>query len=136
MSAEQVFSNAKFQANAWNGSAYVTDIKLNIGSETLDATTMGASTRKHKAGLLDWSLDVTFLYDKSTSGPEANLYALVGTTSCIEFRPINECSTAKNPEFSAVATLESLPIGAGIGALLPITARWNAYSCLSRASSS
>lgn len=136
MANEQLFTNAKFQANAVDVSAYVTDISLNYGSESLDATTMAGTARKHKGGVTDWSFDITFLYDKSTSGPEANLFALVGTTACYEYRPINVCSSANNPTFSGVGTLTTLNHGGAYGNLLSLTAKVEAYGAITRASSS
>ncbi len=97
---------------------------------------MGNATRKHKGGVLDWSIDLSFLYDKSTSGPEAILFSLVGTTSCVEYRPVNVCSSANNPIYSGIATLENMPVGGGYGTMLKMSVKFNAYGTLSRASSS
>lgn len=136
MANEQVFSNAMFWVNNKDLSAYVTDITMNLASESLDATTMGAGYRKHKGGVLDYSFDLSFMYDKSTSGPTATLYSVLGTTSCVEFRPINACSSVSNPSYFAVVTLETLPLGGSYGSLLKTTCKFNGFSCLQMASSS
>ena len=136
MASEQVFTNAFFWVNNSDLSAYVTDITMNLASESLDATTMGRGYRKHKGGVLDYSFDITFMYDKSTSGPTQKLYASLGTTSCVEFRPINACSSVNNPSYFAIVTLETLPLGGAYGTLLKTTAKFNGFSCLQMASSS
>ena len=136
MANELVFTNAFFQVGTKDLSAFVTDITLNLASESLDATTMGAGYRKHKGGVLDYSFDVTFMYDRSTSGPTAVLYGVIGTTSCVEFRPNNACTSVNNPSFFSTVTLETLPLGGTFGELLKTTAKFNGFSCLQMASSS
>jgi len=136
MANEQVFTNAMLWVNGRDLSSYVTDVMLNLTSESLDATTMGAGYRKHKGGVLDYSFDVSFLYDRSTAGPTASLYSVLGTTSCVEFRPMNACTSVNNPSFFGIVTLETLPLGGAFGALLKTTCKFNSYSCLQMASSS
>ena len=136
MSSEIVFSNSKFQVNSLDLSAYVTDIVLNYGSESLDASVMGTATRKHKGGVKDWSIDVTMLYDCSTGGPEAILFGLEGTTACVEYRPINACTTEARPAYSGIATVFNGPIGGSYAGLLKYTVKCEAYGALTRATAS
>lgn len=136
MAAEVVFSNSKFEVNGIDLSAYVTDITLNYGSESLDASAMSTATRKHKGGVKDWSIDVTFLYDCSTGGPEARLFGLEGTTACVEYRPINACTTEARPAYSGIATMFNGPIGGSYGGLLKFTTKAQAYGTLTRATAS
>jgi hypothetical protein len=136
MANELVFTNAYLWVNGIDLSAYVTDITMNVASESLDATTMGRYYRKHKGGVLDYSFDISFMYDRSTGGPTTRLYPVIGTTSCVEFRAANACTSVNNPSFFAVTTLETLPIGGSYGTLLKTTAKFNGFSCLQMASSS
>ena len=136
MANELVFTNAYFWVNGTDLSAYVTDISMNVASESLDATTMGRYYRKHKGGVLDYSFDISFMYDRSTAGPTSKLYSAIGTASCVEFRAINACTSVDNPSYFAIVTLETLPIGGSYGALLKTTAKFNGFSCLQQASSS
>ena len=131
-----LFSSALFEVNAKSLSAYVTDISPNYGSEMLDETAMGDSTRIKKGGLKDWSFDVSYLYDQSTSAPEAILWSLVGTTVCVEYRDINVCSSANNPILSGIGIVENFNRGGTVGALLKATSRIVSAGTLSRASSS
>jgi len=136
MAYEVVYSNSKFQVNAADLSAYVTDITLNYASESQDVSVMGTATRKTKGGVKDWSIDVTFLYDCSTSGPEAILWALEGVTACVEYRPINACATESRPMYWGVATMFNGPIGGSYGGMLKFTTSAKAYGTLTRATAS
>ena len=136
MAYEVAFSNAKFEINAIDLSAYVTDITLNYGSESQDVSVMGTGTRKHKGGVKDWSIDITFLYDCSTAGPEARLWALEGVTACVEYRPINACTTESRPAYWGVGTVFNGPIGGSYGGMLKFTTKIEAYGTLTRATAS
>lgn len=136
MANEQNFSNAFFKVNAFDLSAYVTDLTLNYGSESLDVSTMGTLTRKHKGGVKDWSFDIGMAYDKSTSGPECLLFGLEGTTVCVEVRPVNVCSSANNPIYWGIGTLFNKPIGGAYGSFLKFNTSIASYGDLTRASSS
>jgi len=136
MMASQVATNAFFEVNNKQLSSYIKSVTPNYGSESQDATTMGQTTRINKGGLKTWSFDVDFLWDNSTGGPEATLWSLVGTTSCVAYRNFNICSTVINPEYSGIATLENLPTAAPLGSMLVMTAKFVSAGTLSRASSS
>lgn len=131
-----VATNAYFWVNGLDLSSYAKSVTVNRGSEAQDATTMGQTTRIMKGGLKTWSVDVQFLWDTSTGGPEASLWALVGTTSCVEYRNVNACSTVSNPSYSGVGTLTDLPTAANIGNMLTMNCKFVSAGTLSRASSS
>ena len=118
------FRNAKFEVNGTDLSDHVASVTLNYSSEMLDATAMGDTTRIHKGGLLDWSVDVTAHQDYTAADWDATLFTLVGTTACYEIRPQNICSTAINPIFSGIGILSAYqPVGGEVGTLLdsPVT---------------
>jgi hypothetical protein len=128
-------------AYVWiNGKDYSGDVKsatLNYSSEMLDATAMGADTRKKKGGLKNWSVDLEFHQDFTANHVGADMFALVGTTTCFELRPLNSCTTAINPSFSAVGVIDAAPpVGGGVGTLLETKTSIQSFSSLSRASSS
>ena len=103
----------------------------------LDETAMGDDTRINKGGLKTWSVDVNAHQDFAAARVGAALFALVGTTTCIELRPANTCSTAINPSFSGIAILEDFPpMAGGVGSLLDTTFKFASTGTLSRASSS
>ncbi|HAM40662.1 MAG TPA: hypothetical protein DCP69_04835 [Candidatus Omnitrophica bacterium] len=136
MAAEIVFSNALLAVNGIDLSAYVQDITLNYGSESQDVSVMGTGTRKHKGGVKDWSIDVKFLYDCSTGGPEARLFGLEGTSACVEYRPINACATEARPMFWGIGSIFNGPIGGSYGGMLQFTTKIASYGDLTRATAS
>lgn len=135
--ATLVLTNAFFQINATDLSDDVAEVGINFASEMADETAMGDTTRIRKGGLKDWSLDLTFHQDFAAGQVDATLFALVGTTACVEIRPVNVCSSANNPIYSGIAILESYPpISGRVGDLLDVRARMVSASALDRASSS
>lgn len=134
--SQLVATNSYVTVNGIDLSSYTKSVTLNYTSESQDATTMGQTTRKMVGGLLTWGLDVNLLWDKSTGGPEATLWGLVGTTSCWEFRPVNTCTTVINPSYSGVGTLLDRPTAAAIGTLVTMNIKVTNSGTLSRASSS
>ncbi|MCR4375678.1 MAG: hypothetical protein NUW22_12595 [Acidobacteria bacterium] len=131
-----VATNTFFWANGIDLSSYVTGVTFNRGSEGQDATTMGQTTRISKGGLKTWSFDVQFLWDNSTGGPEPTLWSLLGTTSCVEYRHQNACSSVNNPSYWGIASVLDLPQAAAVGAMLTVNAKFENAGTLSRASSS
>ena len=132
----KVFTNAFVEINGKNLSTYSPSISINYASEILDQTAFGDTTRSRIGGLFDWSFDMQFHYDCSTAGPEAVLWSLVGTTSCIEVRTVNVCSSANNPIYSGICVLDSFNYGGSVGGLLVASSKAMSVSALSRASSS
>ena len=134
------FTNAYLNVNGTDLSSHVAELTLNYSSEMLDETAMGDTNRVFKGGLKNWSIDCVFHQDFAAGGPDALLYPLVGTTSCVEIRPLNSCSTAINPSYSATAVLESYPpMGGAVGSLLDVSATFQPGGSspnLTRASSS
>lgn len=135
--ATVVYRNALFAVNGTDLSDDVSELTLNYSSEMLDETAMGDSTRIKKGGLKVWSVEATFHQDFAASQVDATLFSLVGTTTCIELRPSNACSSSSNPTFSGIAVLESYPpMGGGVGSLLDSKASFQCAGTLNRASSS
>lgn len=137
--ATVVYRNAYFWVNGVDFSADTEELGLTYSAELLDETAMGDDTRIKKGGLKNWSVDAGFHQDFTANHPggAGQLFSLVGTTTCIELRPLNSCSTAINPSFTGIAVLENFPpMGGKVGALLDVKCSFKAAGTLSRASSS
>lgn len=131
------FNNAKFQINATDLSAFLRAATLNYGTESLDDTNMGDTTRLAMGGLKTWSMDLTFTQDFVAAGVDGTLFNLVGTTACVELRPVNACSSANNPTYSGIGIIMSYPpLGGAVGTHLEAGVTIAAASTLTRASSS
>lgn len=132
-----VYRNAYLWINGVDYAADCAELSVTYSAEMLDETAMGDDTRIKKGGLKNWSIEATFHQDFSAAHVGANMFALVGTTTCIEVRPSNTCTTSINPSFSGIGILENFPpMGGGVGSLLDTKASFQSAGTLSRASSS
>lgn len=128
-----VYRNAMLLVGSVDMSQWVHDLTLNYSAEILDQTAMGNDTRVKKGGLFNWSIDVTFHQDETAAAVDATLFSLVGTTSCIEIRPQNSCSTVINPRYFGIGVLANYPpLGGGVGSLLDTKAQWQSAGTLGR----
>lgn len=131
--ATVVYRNAYCWINGVDLSDDVRELNLNFGSESLDDTAMGDTTRSHKGGLFDWSIGVTFHQDFASAQVDGTLWSLVGTTTCIEIRPLNSCTTTINPSFSGIGTLLTYtPMTGAVGSLLDVPADFQSAGALTR----
>ena len=131
--ATLAFTNASIIINTVDLSNDVASMTLNYNAESLDATAMGDTARKRKGGLFDWSIDVTFHQDFAAGQVDATFFALVGTTSCVQIKPVNAAASATNPRFGGTAVLESYPpLSGAVGSLLQATVRFVSAGDLSR----
>lgn len=98
---------------------------------------MGDDTRIKKGGLKNWKVTAKAHQDFTATHVGANLFALVGTTTCFELRPLNSCSTAINPSFVGIGILANAPpVTGAVGSLLDMSFVLESAGTLSRASSS
>lgn len=128
-----VLTNGKFQVNGTDLSAYTKSMTLNYSAEMQDKTAFGATSRARTGGLKSWSLDVTFNQDFASGAVDGTLWSLVGTTSCVEARPLNACSTTSNPIFSGIAVLDKYPpLSGNVGTIQEVKASWQSAGDLAR----
>lgn len=135
--ASSVFSNAFVSINGVDLSDRVKNVTLNYAADDIDDTNMGDTTRVHKAGLLDWSVEVEFAQDFASGEVDATLFSLVGASAvAVIVRPDNAAASATNPSFSGSAVLLSYPpIGGSVGELHTTSASFQAAGPLSRSTS-
>lgn len=132
-----VWRNAYFWINNVDYSFDIAELTLEYAAEMLDETAMGDDTRINKGGLKRWSVKAKAHQDFASAHVGANLFALVGTTTCIEIRRDNSCTTQLNPSFSGIGVLQDHPpFGGAVGSLLDMSFTIQSAGTLSRASSS
>ena len=131
-----VWRNAFLAINGTDYSTDVAELSLNYSSEMLDKTAMGNTSRIKVGGLKNWSAAAKFHQDLTSGHIGSVLFSLVGTTTCIEIRPNNSCSTAINPSYSGIAIPDSNSFGGAVGSLLDTVCNFQAAGDLSRTSSS
>lgn len=97
-------------------SADVEEITINYGAEVKDVSAMNsAAARNKRAGLKDWSVDVTFVQDYSAGRVNATLFPLVGANgTTVSIKGVaGTAASATNPRWYGTAILSTYPPLAG-----------------------
>ncbi len=132
--ASHVFYDAYCSINSVDLSDRVRSVTLNYGARQEDDAAMGDATEINLAGILQWSVSVTFKQDYAASEVDATLFPLVGAAAfAVAFRPTSSAVSATNPEFGGNATLASYPpMSGGWGDHHRVTAEFASAGTLSR----
>ena len=115
-----VIKNTLVQIDGVDLSNQVQSANLSINVELPDSTTMGATSRERIAGLLEWSVDVTFKQNFAASSVDAILSDLTGSSAFpILLRPESgDAVSATNPNYTGQVILETYqPIQGAVGDL-------------------
>lgn len=116
--ASFVLTDARVEINAVNLSPRVKGVTISYSKEIVEATAMGDTGRRRKAGLADWSADIEFYDDEAASQTMATLFGIVGTEVALKVRATSAAVSATNPEYRGSGMIESLPVLAGdVGAM-------------------
>lgn len=124
--AKIVLTNAKLLVNSVDLSSWVRQISIEYSAAEVESTAMGNAGQARLAGLLDWSMDVTFAQDFALTEVDATLFPLVGAAFfAIEARPVNTARTTTNPAYVGNGILPSYkPMGQKVGALAEATVKF------------
>lgn len=115
-------------------SDWVLSVTLPRGVESLDETTMGATTRIGKGGLKTWNVEVEFKQDFAAGGPDATLDPLVGTTATIIVRPTSAAVSATNPNYTGTGLITNYqPFGNSVGDLATCSVSIESAGTMTRA---
>ena len=121
--ATTVLDNAFVEFDSVDLSSYVRSVTLSYEAETGDDTAMGDETRSSLAGLKNWSVEVEFNQDYTSSAVDDTLFSKVGSSATLNIRPDAGNVSSTNPEYSASAVLTSYPpIGGSVGDVHTTTA--------------
>lgn len=123
-----MFSNGYIKLATVDLSAFCKSFTAPQRVAMLDDTAMGDTTSSQEPGLKDWTITAEFLTPFASSGPDATLAPLVGSTSAlaIELRAVNTTVSATNPKWTGSGVIESyeLPFGkVGDQQVLKVTIR-------------
>lgn len=116
-----IFSCAHLLLGGYDFSAQFTDLTVNRSSESLDSSTMGSLTRKHKAGVKDASITGKGFLNLGSSLMDPVIFGGVGTdatlaTAFVNGIPAVACSTAGGYGLTGVSVKDV--IGGSYGSLL------------------
>lgn len=104
--------------NSVDLSDHVREIQIQMSSEDLDATAMGAVSKAHTVGLRDDRIEVTFLQDYASGKVDATLSGLVGSSTGVTIvaKPTSGAVSTTNPSYTMSGLLfDYTPIDASVG---------------------
>ena len=134
--ASIVLTDAEFNHNSVDLSAYVKSVTINYEVETQDETAMGDTTRINIGGLKNWSLDLEVINDEAASAVAQTLFADVGVVRTVLVRPASSAVSTTNPNYTGSAILTSFsPVSGAVGDLNRSPLRYVCAGALSRATS-
>jgi hypothetical protein len=130
--ATKVYTNSQFLVNSVDLSSYLQELNVNYQAEMLDETAMGDLTRARIGGLKVWSFAAKMNDDFALAGPSNTIWNLVGCQTCVEWRPVNACSTAINPYYWGIAAVDGCPMGGSVGTLAQESITFQSAGVLTR----
>lgn len=134
--ASVVLTDAEFNWNSVDLSAFTKSVTVNYEAEMQDETAMGDTTRINLAGLKIWSMDVALINDEAASAVAQTLFADVGVSRTVLIRPSSAAVSATNPNYTGSGILQSVsPVSGSVGDLNQGSIRIVSAGALSRATS-
>lgn len=116
------YVSAVLLVDGYDLSGKVSQLDVNYGAETLDATTFGAGgTRIRKGGLLNGTVSGRGFWD-SSADPDNALFAKIGsdtTVTAIFPNGITEGSTGAGSGYAMKGVVGTYNIGGTVGELMP-----------------
>lgn len=119
--AVRMYGPKVFFAN-YDLTGHLTAANIDYGAESLDATTLDSTTRKHSGGLKTIGLGYSGFWDNgaSSSGPDAAFYNRIGTSNVpVTIAPAGSSDGARAFIFRSLNTQYS--VGGEVGQLMPFT---------------
>ena len=115
--AEIILKDAYISINSNVLSDHTNQVSITYEAETKDNTTFGDGARSNIAGLLNYSISVTFLQD--IAGIDAILFPLIGQSALpFEIRHTSASVGVGNPKYTGKAMINNYtPIGGSVGDL-------------------
>lgn len=116
----------------------VQSAQLMINGEALDASTMGSTWRRKKAGLKEWSVECQFVQDYAADEVDKTLNDMICVDGCsISVKPVlSDVAAETNPRYHGNVILTSYqPIGGGVGEVGTVPVTFEGTEDLTRATS-
>lgn len=109
-SGDQVFTDCFFSFDGVNLSAVIRSLGFPYESIMKDFTDTGSGgTMIEKGGFFQWSFTVEVNQNFADGTLDDVMWAKIGTTAAVVFRPANAAKSVDNPEFTALGTLRNWP---------------------------
>lgn len=116
--AKFILTDASVTYNAVDLSDHVESVEIDMSSEDVDLTAMGATSRQHAPGLRDDKVTINFFQDFATTKVDATISAMVGnqTGSSLVIKPTSSAVSSSNPSYTMTAiVLTYKPLSGKVG---------------------
>lgn len=123
--AKFVLTNPKIEVGGVDLSDHIASVTLNESYADVATTAFGDSAVTRIAGLGDHSVSLDFHEDFAATEVHATIAPLVGATTTVSVKPVNETTAATNPSFSMTALVTEWPLLSGaVGDLASASVTW------------
>lgn len=134
--AKFVLNNPEITINSVDLSDHVASVTLTENYAEVATTAFGSTAVTRIAGLGDHSISLDFHEDFAAAEVHATISPLIGATTTVTVKPVNETTTATNPEFSATVLVTEWPLLNGsVGDLASASVTWPVSGTITTATS-
>lgn len=134
--AKFVLTNPEITVNSVDLSDHVGSVTVTESYAEVATTAFGDTAVTRIAGLGDHSVSLDFHEDFASSEVHATIASLVGGTTTVTVKPVNETTTATNPSFSMTVLVTEWPLLNGaVGELASASVTWPVSGSVTTATS-
>lgn len=134
--AKFVLTNPEITVNSVDLSDHVGSVSITESYAEVATTAFGDTAVTRIAGLGDHSISLDFHEDFEASEVHATIAGLVGSTTTVTVKPVNETTSATNPSFSATVLVTEWPLLNGaVGDLASASVTWPVSGSITTATS-
>lgn len=134
--AKFVITNPEITIGGVDLSDHIASVTLTETYAEVATTAFGDTAVTRIAGLGDHSLSLDFHEDFAASEVYATISPLVGGTTTVTIKPVNETTAATNPQFSVTALVTEWPLLSGaVGDLASASVSWPVSGAITTATS-
>lgn len=134
--AKFVITNPEITIGGVDLSDHIASVTLTETYAEVATTAFGDTAVTRIAGLGDHSLSLDFHEDFAASEVYATISPLIGSTTAVTVKPVNETTAATNPQFSATVLVTEWPLLSGaVGDLASASVTWPVSGAITTATS-
>lgn len=131
-----VLLNPQIVVNSVDLSNRIDTVALEETFADVDTTAFGSTSKTRVAGLGDHKVTLNFQQDFAAAEVEATIYPLIGTTTSITVKPLNQTTTTTNPAYTfTVLVTDWKPVDGKVGALATSSVTWPISGGVTKATS-
>ena len=133
----KVLVDPLIEINSVDLSGGVASVTLSTNVADVTTTNFGSSGNVTRvAGLKDSSISLEFHNDWSSSDVSQTISALVGSTTTVVVKPVNDTTTATNPSYTMTVLVTEWPyLDGAVGDLATASVTWPVTGAITEATS-